>query len=66
VLRPFLLRRVKKEVESELPSKVEYVIKVELSAWQKKIYEQIETKGLTTFDPSNGKQGTRALQNLMM
>ena len=33
VLRPFLLRRVKKEVESELPSKVEYVIKVELSAW---------------------------------
>lgn len=33
VLRPFLLRRVKKEVESELPDKVEYVIKVELSAW---------------------------------
>ena len=33
VLRPFLLRRVKKEVESELPNKVEYVIKVELSAW---------------------------------
>jgi ATP-dependent helicase STH1/SNF2 len=33
VLRPFLLRRVKKEVESELPNKVEFVIKVELSAW---------------------------------
>lgn len=33
VLRPFLLRRVKKEVEAELPDKVEYIIKVELSLW---------------------------------
>lgn len=39
VLRPFLLRRVKKEVESEIPNKVEYVFKVELSAWQKIVYE---------------------------
>ena len=50
VLRPFLLRRVKKEVESELPGKVEFVIKVELSAWQKKVYEKIESRGLMTFD----------------
>ena len=33
VLRPFLLRRVKKEVEKELPPKTEMVIKVELSDW---------------------------------
>lgn len=33
VLRPFLLRRVKSEVEKELPSKIEIVIKVDLSAW---------------------------------
>lgn len=33
VLRPFLLRRVKKEVEAELPDKVEHIIKVELSTW---------------------------------
>jgi len=33
VLRPFLLRRVKSEVLKELPSKIEKVIKVELSAW---------------------------------
>lgn len=32
VLRPFLLRRVKKEVETELPDKVELVLKVELSS----------------------------------
>jgi ATP-dependent helicase STH1/SNF2 len=28
VLRPFLLRRVKKEVEAELPEKREHVVKV--------------------------------------
>mmetsp|Transcript_975 Transcript_975/g.2405 ORF Transcript_975/g.2405 Transcript_975/m.2405 type:complete len:1009 (+) Transcript_975:3343-6369(+) len=46
VLRPFLLRRVKKEVESELPDKVENVIKVEMSCWQKVLYKHIQEKGL--------------------
>uniref|UniRef100_A0AAZ3QLF8 SWI/SNF related, matrix associated, actin dependent regulator of chromatin, subfamily a, member 4 n=1 Tax=Oncorhynchus tshawytscha TaxID=74940 RepID=A0AAZ3QLF8_ONCTS len=32
VLRPFLLRRLKKEVEAQLPEKVEYVIKCDMSA----------------------------------
>ena len=66
VLRPFLLRRVKKEVESELPNKIEYVIKVELSAWQKIVYKQIESKGVLTIDVQSGKIGAKALQNLMM
>lgn len=38
VLRPFLLRRVKREVESELPQKLEFIIKVDLSYWQKIVY----------------------------
>lgn len=46
VLRPFLLRRVKSEVEKELPSKIEKVIKVELSAWQKIVYDGIREKGM--------------------
>jgi ATP-dependent helicase STH1/SNF2 len=46
VLRPFLLRRVKKEVETELPDKVENVIKVEMSSWQTTLYEHIKEKGL--------------------
>jgi len=33
VLRPFLLRRVKADVEKELPPKSEKIIKVEMSAW---------------------------------
>ena len=41
VLRPFLLRRVKSEVEKDLPPKSETVIKVELSDWQKIVYNGI-------------------------
>jgi SNF2 family DNA or RNA helicase len=41
VLRPFLLRRVKAEVEKELPNKIEMVIKVDISAWQKIVYTGI-------------------------
>jgi len=47
VLRPFLLRRVKKEVASQLPEKREYVLRCDLSAWQKVIYEQIN-KGIVS------------------
>ncbi len=66
VLRPFLLRRMKKEVEQELPSKTEYVIKVELSAWQKIVYKQLFDHGTLARDPSTGKIGTRSLMNTMM
>lgn len=66
VLRPFLLRREKTQVEKELPSKVEHVIKIELSAWQKIVYKQISKNGLLARDPSTGKIGSRALINAMM
>ena len=42
VLRPFLLRRLKKDVESELPDKVEKVIKVKMSALQTQLYKQMK------------------------
>jgi SNF2 family DNA or RNA helicase len=45
VLRPFLLRRLKKEVESQLPEKTEYVIKCDMSALQRVIYKHLQ-KGL--------------------
>ena len=38
VLRPFLLRRLKKDVESQLPDKVEYIIKCEMSELQRRLY----------------------------
>ena len=42
VLRPFLLRRMKSEVEAQLPGKAEYVLKCELSSMQKLMYKQIQ------------------------
>lgn len=45
VLRPFLLRRLKKEVESQLPEKTEYVIKCDMSALQRILYQHMQ-KGL--------------------
>jgi len=46
VLRPFLLRRLKTEVEAQLPGKAEYVLKCELSTMQKIMYKQIQGQGL--------------------
>ena len=66
ILRPFLLRREKKEVEKELPSKTEYVIKLQISDWQKIVYEQIKEQGLLAEDPTTGKLGRKALLNTMM
>ena len=63
VLRPFLLRRVKKEVEKELPDKIEYVIKVELSAWQRISYRQIQDYGVLGLEEKGKKM---ALQNTVM
>jgi ATP-dependent helicase STH1/SNF2 len=45
VLRPFLLRRLKKDVESELPDKVETVIKCRMSILQQRLYDQIRKHG---------------------
>lgn len=42
VLRPFLLRRLKKDVESELPDKVERVIYTKMSSLQWKLYESVK------------------------
>jgi len=66
VLRPFLLRRMKKEVEQELPNKIEFVIKVDLSAWQKIYYNQLKKHGMLAMDPSTGKIGSRSLMNTLM
>ena len=64
VLRPFLLRRVKKEVESELPDKVEYVLKVELSSWQKRLYKEIQEKSFSSKDIVTWK--SKSLNNSVM
>jgi len=65
VLRPFLLRRIKSEVAAEIPNKQEDVIKVELSPWQKIVYDQINDNSAIMKDES-GQVAKKSLMNLMM
>ncbi|OAV96196.1 hypothetical protein PTTG_03431 [Puccinia triticina 1-1 BBBD Race 1] len=76
VLRPFLLRRLKKDVESELPDKVERVIKCKMSGLQLKLTNQMKVHKMIWTDVDNatntakGSSGTggvmRGLQNVIM
>ncbi|CAF0773868.1 unnamed protein product [Rotaria sordida] len=67
VLRPFLLRRLKKEVESQLPDKIEYVIKCDMSALQRVMYNHMQTSGILLTEDKNGKGGNpKALMNTIM
>ncbi|CAG8520564.1 11124_t:CDS:10 [Diversispora eburnea] len=67
VLRPFLLRRLKKDVESELPDKVETVIKCKLSSLQLKLYSQMNKHGVLFVNKGvKGKTGIKGLNNTIM
>jgi len=44
VLEPFILRRVKKDVEKDLPAKVEKILRVDMTKLQKQYYKYILTK----------------------
>ncbi|KAK2038431.1 SNF2 family domain-containing protein [Colletotrichum somersetense] len=67
VLRPFLLRRLKKDVEKDLPDKTEKVIKCKFSALQSKLYKQMVTHNkIVVSDGQGGKAGARGLSNMIM
>ena len=66
VLRPFLLRRLKKEVECQLPDKVEYIIKCDMSALQRVVYHHMKNRGVILTDDPTGKNGAKALMNTIM
>lgn len=48
-LEPFILRRVKKDVEKSLPAKVEQILRVEMTTIQKQYYKWILTKNYTAL-----------------
>jgi SNF2 family DNA or RNA helicase len=54
VLRPFLLRRLKRDVEKQLPGKHEHVIKCRLSKRQRQLYEEYMASGDTRSTLSSG------------
>ncbi|KAF1940904.1 hypothetical protein EJ02DRAFT_348993 [Clathrospora elynae] len=67
VLRPFLLRRLKRDVEKDLPDKTERVIKCNFSTLQAKLYKQLVTHNrFMVSDGKGGKTGMRGLSNMLM
>ncbi|KAM9920454.1 hypothetical protein OXX80_012435, partial [Metschnikowia pulcherrima] len=57
VLRPFLLRRLKKDVEKDLPNKVEKVVKCKMSSLQSKLYQMmLKYNSLIAGESVNGKK----------
>ncbi|XP_023210874.1 LOW QUALITY PROTEIN: chromodomain-helicase-DNA-binding protein 1-like [Centruroides sculpturatus] len=64
-LEPFLLRRVKKDVEKSLPAKVERILRVEMTSIQKQYYKWILTKNYKAL--SKGLKGSlTGFVNIMM
>ncbi|GMM38334.1 RSC chromatin remodeling complex ATPase subunit [Saccharomycopsis crataegensis] len=70
VLRPFLLRRLKKDVEKDLPDKVEKVVKCKFSGLQYALYQQMLRHNALFLGSSinNGttKGGVKGLNNKIM
>ncbi|PAA74399.1 hypothetical protein BOX15_Mlig003098g2 [Macrostomum lignano] len=60
LLEPYLLRRVKKDVEKSLPPKTESILRVEMSRQQKQFYKWILTRNYKMLNKPN------AFLNLIM
>jgi len=65
VLKPHLLRRVKKDVEKSLPAKTERILRVEMSPLQKKYYKMILTRNYRELNKGN-KGNKASLLNVVM
>ncbi|SSD60951.1 related to Chromo domain-containing protein 1 [Saccharomycodes ludwigii] len=63
-IQPFILRRLKKDVEKSLPSKTERILRVELSDLQTDYYKNILTKNYAALQ-QGGKGGHFSLLNIM-
>jgi chromodomain-helicase-DNA-binding protein 1 len=63
-IRPYMLRRIKTEVEKDLPPKTEKIIRVDLSSIQLEYYQNIITKNFAALNTAGQKQ--LSLLNVMM
>ncbi|CAN8254382.1 unnamed protein product [Cochlearia groenlandica] len=67
ILKPFMLRRVKKDVVSELTTKTEVTVHCKLSSRQKAFYQAIKNKISLAelFDSNRGNFNEKKILNLM-
>lgn len=64
-IQPYMLRRTKNKVESEMPQKTEKIIRVELSDTQLELYKNILTRNYAALN--QGSKGQKqGLLNIMM
>lgn len=67
ILRPFMLRRLKADVEKSLPPKHETILFTGMSAMQKKLYRDILIRDIDAIQGTNKNAGSRtAILNIVM
>lgn len=64
-IHPFILRRLKKDVEKSLPSKTERILRVELSDLQTEYYRNILTRNYSALNAGHNKGTQISLLNVM-
>lgn len=64
ILRPFMLRRLKVDVEKSLPPKHETILFTGMSAMQKKLYRDILTRDIEAIQGTSGNR--TAILNIVM
>lgn len=64
VLRPYLLRRLKRDVEKELPSKYEHLVMCSLSKRQRFLYDEFMSRAETRHDLQSGHY--QKIANILM
>ncbi|KAG5361002.1 Chromo domain-containing protein 1 [Yarrowia sp. B02] len=64
-LQPFILRRLKKDVEKSLPSKTERILRVEMSDMQQDYYKNIISKNYTALNAGASGGHQMSLLNIM-
>lgn len=66
ILRPFMLRRIKSEVEKSLLPKEELKLFVGLTTIQRETYKKVLMKDVQSINSVNGKPSQKAINNIMM
>lgn len=66
ILRPFMLRRLKKEVAKGLPPKTETLLMVGMSKVQKKLYKDLLLRDIESLTGKATSKGKTAILNIVM
>ncbi|KAJ2522156.1 ATP-dependent DNA helicase Hrp3, partial [Coemansia sp. RSA 1939] len=65
-LKPYMLRRLKKDVEKSLPNRTERILRVELSGMQVHYYKNILTRNYAVLNRNATGGGQMSLLNIMV